>query len=92
VLPFTIDDPIDDPLNDCVEVTVDFGTERRWLFFVTPMLLASAGDFIDGTEVRIHLGERHMVVVSELNEAVIEAVLRQLYADGKLAGRTLPEE
>jgi hypothetical protein len=90
VLPFTIDDPIEDPLNNCVEVTVDFGTERRWLFFVIPTRLASAGDFIEGTKVRIHLGERHMVVVSELNEAVIETVLHQLYADGKLADRTLP--
>ena len=71
-------------------MTVDFGGCKRWLFFATPQLLASVGDYVEGTRVRLHLGERHMVVVSELSAAVIDAVLRQLHADGELESRTLP--
>jgi hypothetical protein len=90
VPPYTIDDPITDPLTHCVEVTLDFGGQRRWLFFATPSVLATAGDFVEGTRIRLHLGERHMIVVSELNETVIDTVLRHLHDAGELASRTLP--
>jgi hypothetical protein len=73
-----------------VEVTIDFGGSKRWLFFATPQLLASTGDWVPGTRVRLHLGEQHMVVVSELSEAIIDKVLRQLHAAGELENRTLP--
>jgi hypothetical protein len=53
-------------------------------------LLASVGDWVEGTRVRLHLGERHMIVVSELSAEVIDAVLRQLHAAGELEDRTLP--
>ena len=43
MLSFTIDDPIPDPLTCGVEVTIDFGSRKRWLLFVTPQLLALAG-------------------------------------------------
>jgi hypothetical protein len=92
VIPYTIGDPITDPLVCSVEVTVDLGGQRRWLFFATPQLLASVGDFVEGTRVRLHLGERHMVVVSELSEPIIQAVLNRLHADGELVSRTLPLE
>jgi len=90
VVSYTIDDPITDPLTCGVEVTIDFGGQKRWLFFATPQLLASVGDFVEGTRVRLHLGERHMVVVSELSELVIRAVLSRLHADGELESRSLP--
>jgi hypothetical protein len=90
VPPYTIDDPITDPLTHCVEVTLDFGGQKRWLFFATPSVLATAGDFVEGTQIRLHLGERHMIVVSELNETVIDKVLRHLHDAGELASRTLP--
>jgi hypothetical protein len=90
VISYSIDDPITNPLTCSVEVTVDFGGRKRWLYFVTPQLLASVGDGAPGTRVRMHLGERHMVVVSELSAAIIDAVLRQLHARGELEGRTLP--
>ena len=92
VFPYTIDDPITDPLTDSVEVTIDFGSQKRWLFFVTPQLLASVGDWVEGTRTRMHLGETHMIVVSELSEQVIDSVLRELLADGELEMRTLPLE
>jgi hypothetical protein len=92
LLPYTIDDPIGDPLTCSVEVTIDFGGQRRWLSFATPHLLASVGDWVPGTRVRMHLGERHLVIVNELSAGVIDAVLRHLHAAGELEGRTLPVE
>jgi hypothetical protein len=90
MLPYTIDDPIRDPLNASIEVTIDFGGHKRWLLFVTPQLLASDGDWVEGTGVRVHLGERHMIVASELTETVIDQVLQYLDAIGELEGRSLP--
>lgn len=92
MLPYTIDDPLTDPLTCSVEVTIDFGGHKSWLFFVTPQLLASAGDFVPGTKVRVHLGEPHMVVVSELSESVIDGVLRHLWEAGGLERHTVPLE
>jgi hypothetical protein len=89
MVPYTIDDPITEPLTSSVEVTIDLGGQKRWLFFVTPQLLASVGDFVEDTRVRLHLGERYMVVVSELSEAVIDKVLHHLDANGELSSRTL---
>jgi hypothetical protein len=92
VVPHTIDDPITDPLISSVEVTIDLEGQRRWLLFNTPHLLASVGDYVEGTQVRLHLGERHMIVVSELSETIIDQVLRSLHASGELLSRTLPLE
>jgi hypothetical protein len=87
---YTIDDDISDPQKCSVEVTIDFGSQKRWIFFATPQLLASVGDYVEGTKVRIHLGERHMIIVSELSATIIDSVLRQLHAVGELQSRTLP--
>jgi len=93
MLPYTIDDTITDPLRDTVEVTIDFGSGRkRWLFFITSQQLAAVGDWIEGTRIRLHLGERHMIVVGELSESVIDKVLRLLHTSGELEARTLPLE
>jgi len=92
MLPYTIDHLITDPLTCGVEVTIDLGDHKRWLFFATPQLLGSVADWVPGTAVRLHLGERHMIVVSELSPAIIDAVLRQLHAEGALETRTLPLE
>ncbi len=90
MLAYTIDDAITEPLTCSVEVTIDFGGQKRWLFFATPHMLASVGDWVPGTRVRLHLGERHMVVVSELSPTVVDAVLQQLDKSGELESRTLP--
>jgi hypothetical protein len=92
MISYTIDDPITDPLMQSVEVTIYLGGRKRWLFFTTPQLLASVGDWVEGAQVRMHLGERHMIVVSAMSEAIIEKVLQQLHADGELESRTLPVE
>jgi len=91
MLPYTIDDPIGDPHNSCVEVTVDWGGGRkRWCFFITPQALAACGDWVEGTRVRMHLGEPHMIVVGELSRGIIDSVLNQLYAEGQLEAHTVP--
>lgn len=90
MLQYTIDDLIELPLQTSVEVTIAFPTGLRWLFFVTPELLNRVGDFVDGSTARVHLGELHMIVVSELNAGIIDSVLRGLYQDGELERRTLP--
>jgi hypothetical protein len=90
MFPYTIDDSIDLPLTTSVEVTIDFPAGKRWLFFATPELLATVGDWVPGTRIPMHLGERHMVVVGTLTPQVIDAVLRQLHEEGELESRTLP--
>src|SRR5262245_18705131 len=90
MLPYTIDDPIIDPLTCSVEVTIDFGDQKRWLCFVTPALLASVGDWVEGTQVRVHFGSPHVIIVSELSEDIIARVLRKLHADGEMESWTLP--
>ena len=91
MFPYKIDDPIDEPLAGGVEVTIDFGSgHKRWCFFATPQLLASVGDWVDGTQVRVHLGVSHMIIVSDLNEEIIDRVLRKLHAEGQLETHTTP--
>jgi hypothetical protein len=88
---YTIDGDLASADQGAVEVTVTFTDERRrWCFFITPAALASVGDWVEGTQVRLHLGEVHMIVVTELSRDVVERVLRQLEADGELERRTLP--
>jgi len=87
---YRIDDPIDDPLVSSIEVTIEFPTEQRWLFFVTPQLLSSVGDLVADTSCRLHLGERHMIVVSQISREIIDTVLKLLEANGELERRTLP--
>ena len=88
--PYTIDDPFEPPLTTSVEVTIAFPGGPRWLFFATPQLLNDVGDIVEGSSARVHLGALHMIVVSELSLAIIDAVLRDLYKTGELEQRTLP--
>ncbi len=83
---FRIDDDPARAGNGSIEVGVVLsdGT-TRWCFFITPEALAAAGGWLPGrTDVRIHLGVRHMIVVSTIDESVIEATLRMLEEQGIL--------
>jgi hypothetical protein len=77
-------------LQSSVEVTVTFPAGERWLFFVTPELLNRVGDLVDGSKARVHLGELHMIVVSEISAEIIDSVIQGLHQDGELERRTLP--
>lgn len=89
MLSYTIDDPIASPLQHSVEVTIDFPSGPRWLFFITPDLLGRVGNTVGNTSVRVHLGVPHMVIVSEISAEIIDSVLRQLDADEDLEKRTV---
>ena len=90
---YTVDDDLAHAAHTAIEVTVTLTDgRRRWCFFMTPSALAASGDWVHGTRVGIHLGEPHMLVVSELSAKIIERVLRQLEAAGELERRTLPIE
>jgi len=88
---YTIDDDLAHAARGAIEVTVTLADgRRRWLFFMTPAALTACGDWVEGTQVPMHLGALHMVVVAELSADIIERVLRQLEASGELELRTLP--
>ena len=88
---YSIDDDLAEADRGAIEVTVTLADERRrWCFFMTPAALAACGDWVAGTRVRLHLGEPHMIVVTEITPDVIERVLRQLESSGALERRTLP--
>src|SRR3982751_508884 len=88
---YRVDDDLAAAGSRAIEVTVTLADEqRRWCFFITPGALAIVGDFIEGTAARFHLGELHMIVVSEWTQDVIERVLRELEREGELLRRTLP--
>jgi hypothetical protein len=57
---------------------------------MTPAALMACGDLVPGTAVRLHIGERHMIVVGEVTAPIIEAVLRELDDSGQLERHTLP--
>jgi len=77
LLNYTIDDPLD--AHGGIEVTIEFpGGEKRWCFFITPESLRAVGDHVPGSEVRYHIGERHMIVIAELSAELVDAVLKDL--------------
>jgi hypothetical protein len=88
---YIIDDDLAAADHGAIEVTVTLTDERRrWCFFMTPAALEACGDYVPGTRVRVHLGEPHMIVVSEISVDIIASVLRELEATGELERRTLP--
>ena len=80
---FHIDDDLNLAKSGAIEVSLVTKGERRWCYFMTPEALANAGDWVPGTEVRIHYAP-NMIVVSEISEEVIEAALRHLASTGEL--------
>ena len=88
---YTIDDPLELSATGAVEVTVTFDTgEQRWCFFLTPEGLARCGDLLPDSDVRLHLGVSHMIVVSRLDATIIETVLRGLDRSSELVEHTRP--
>jgi hypothetical protein len=84
---YVVDDPIEDPTADWVEVTVtltDGG--RRWCAFTTPAHVAQRGEQLeaDGRSFRAFFAVPHAIVVTRLSTGVIEATLRQLDREGLL--------
>jgi len=85
---FHIDDDLRDAALGGIEVTVTTTHgERRWCYFMTPAGLQACGDWIAGTEVRIHYAS-HMIVVSEIDEDIVSRALQHLDESGELLACT----
>ena len=88
---YRIDDRLDRPREGAVEVVLELADgRRRWCFFLTPERMSLAGDWVEGTQVRMHLGVNHMIVVTELSRDIIDRVLRELEAKNLLLEHTQP--
>ncbi|WP_144394625.1 hypothetical protein [Pleionea sediminis] len=71
--------------NHAVEVYVTLtNDERRWCFFHSPETVKNCGDYIDGTNIRMHYGEKHMFVLSEVTQDSIRKTIKQLDEAGKI--------
>lgn len=87
---FIIDDDLAAANVGAVEVIVTLADEsRRWCFFFTPEGLSACGDLVPGTQVRYHVGVPHMIVISEINEEIVDQVLRALDHQGELISSTM---
>jgi hypothetical protein len=90
---FTIDDDLALSATGAVEVTVELRNgQRRWCFFMTPEALSQCGDWLPGTQTRVHFGAPHMIVVSQLDEQVVEKTLHMIDKQGELEACTRPFE
>jgi hypothetical protein len=86
-----IQDPLDLASTVAIEVEVVLSDgQRRWCFFMTPEALAACGDMLGGTQVRLHYGAPHMIVMTTLTEGLIEQALRYIDAQGDLIACTRP--
>ena len=86
---FEIQDDLDAAERSAIEVHVTAGIgPDRWCFFITPQALSICGDLLPGSSVRIHLGVPHMIVASELPQAVIQMALDDLADQGLLLTHT----
>ncbi len=82
---FTIDDDVHGAETGAIEVTVSLlDGRKRWCFFIIPAAFHAAGDWIDGTQIRLHYGAPHMIVVSNISTDIIERALRHIDARGDL--------
>ncbi len=85
-LTFTVRDDLETQDSGAIEVALSMrdGT-RHWCFFMTPTALAACGDWVDGTQVRIHYGSPHMIVVAgRLTEGTIERALQHIARTGQI--------
>ena len=90
---FNIEDDLANASRGAIEVVVSFvGAGDRWCFFMTPAALSACGDWIPGTNVRVHVGVAHMFVVSEIDESVIRQVLELSDEAGELLAHTVAVE
>ena len=76
-------DPIELSKTAAIEVLVTLQNgERRWCFFFTPEGAGACGNWIEGTKVRFHYGASHMIIVSEISEAIVRGALKDIEKQG----------
>ncbi len=65
--------------------------ERRWCFFFNPEAFACCGDWIAGTQIPIHYGSPHMIVVgATLTEDLIHKAIDDLESKDMILACTRP--
>jgi hypothetical protein len=88
---YTIDDRIDDPLCDTVEVTLILSDgeheTRRWCYFLTP---AYASKIFEIKPMEPLISGRHGMLIPEITEAQIQAAVQYLEANNELEDCTVP--
>ena len=90
LITFHLDDPIRPHEDLPIEVTVELSNgEQRWCIFATPSTLVSYGDWINGTQVPFHYGNRHIIIARELSEDFIGRMLHYIDSQGELVECTL---
>ena len=89
---FTICDDLKDQDTCSIEVVLDMQDgSQRWCFFMTPNALISCGDWVGGTQTRIHYGAPHMIVISErLTKDSIARALKHIAHIGDIEKCSLP--
>ncbi len=88
---YRLDDPITLAQEHPIEVTVELSNgDQRWCIFATPSVLANCGDWINGTQVPFHYGNRHVIIAGELSEDLIGRMLQHIDNQGCLVECTLP--
>lgn len=87
---FKIEDDLSQQDSMAIEVVVELESgESRWCFFITPAALSAAGDRIGSTNISIHYGAPHMIVVGgRLSSQIIEQALQHIDQEGDLLACT----
>jgi hypothetical protein len=87
-----LDDPVDHPTADWIEVTLTLTDgRRRWCAFTTPATVALRGEALgtDGQAFRAFFGAPHVVIVTQLSEPIIATTLDHLDRQGLIEACTL---
>ena len=86
-----IKDSISTALQNAIEVDIEFKDgSKRWCFFVLADSVKNYGDLINGTNVRVHSGAKHMIVVSQISEEIITAFINEKAKNSELKDCTKP--
>lgn len=77
---------MDEPRPEApTEVTLTFSDgQRRFVWVATPEQLASCGDLLPGTDVRMHLDNRSVFIVSRSDEGIIRSLIAHTWSQGLL--------
>lgn len=85
---FSIEDSLSESGHMAIEVVVTLRDgQRRLAHFATPGALKEFGDWVPGTKTRFHVG---LIVMEEVTDQLIKAMLAHLDEQGELIGATKP--
>lgn len=83
IISIKIDDRIDNPKNDCIEVTIEFSNSvKYWTTFVTPSYLREL------LQANRYLILSNFIIVEEINEEIISEIVIELDKKNELKGVT----